>query len=192
MNALTQFIQHSFGLEHQALEQMAAYFKPETIRKGDHFLRQGAYCTRLSFVESGLLRMYRIHHDREVTHWISGPGQFATDIQSYTAATPARWDIIALTDTRIHTLHQHQYQKLGLEIPQWHLLEKQFLAHCFATLEERMFDQLSLSAEQRYARLLDQQPQLIREVPLQHLASMLGITPETLSRIRSQHSRRIS
>lgn len=184
MAALEEYIKSYFGLPESSLKAMAACFKPETVARGDYFLRADAYCDRLSFVESGLLRMYRWHEDREVTNWISGPGFFVTDLRSFVFHEPARWQIQALTDAHLYTIRHRDYEALANDVPDWNRLEKRFLAGCFSMLEDRMFAQLSLSAEERYERLLTQQPDLVLQVPLQYLASMLGMTPETLSRVR--------
>jgi hypothetical protein len=71
-------------------------------------------------------------------------------------------------------------------VPAWPEIEKQFIAGCFITLEDRVFNHLSLSAEERYDQLFAFNQDLFRHVPQQYLASMLGMTPETFSRIRAK------
>jgi hypothetical protein len=65
-------------------------------------------------------------------------------------------------------------------------MEKQFITSCFVAIEDRIFQHLSLSAEERYDELFEQNKELFNHVPLQYIASMLGMTPETFSRIRSK------
>jgi hypothetical protein len=69
-------------------------------------------------------------------------------------------------------------------IPEWHRLEKLFIAKCFTMLEDRIFRHLSMSAEERYQFFFHHDKELLNQVPLQYIASMLGMTPETFSRIR--------
>ncbi|HEY1033150.1 MAG TPA: cyclic nucleotide-binding protein, partial [Flavipsychrobacter sp.] len=78
---------------------------------------------------------------------------------------------------------------LGESIPEWHKLEKLFIAKCFIILEERVNSHLFMTAEERFQQLLSLQPDLFNQVPLQYLASMLGMTPETMSRLRKKSLR---
>jgi CRP-like cAMP-binding protein len=75
---------------------------------------------------------------------------------------------------------------LGKELPKWHEIEKKFISKCFIMLEDRIFQHLSLSAEELYIAFFENNRQLFREVPLQYIASMLGMTPETFSRVRKK------
>ena len=133
-----------------------------------------------------MVRIYTTIEDKEVTQWISTPGYFVTDLASFTFNTPARWNIQALTDCRLHTIEKEDYNSLGDIVPEWHQLEKLFIAKCFIILEERVNNHLFMTAEERYNQLMEQQPELFNQVPLQYLSSMLGMTPETFSRIRKK------
>jgi CRP-like cAMP-binding protein len=87
----------------------------------------------------------------------------------------------ALTDCELYTIDKNNYDALGNNIPEWHKLEKLFLAKCFIILEERVNSHLFMTAEERYNQLLAISSELFNQVPLQYLASMLGMTPETLN-----------
>lgn len=78
----------------------------------------------------------------------------------------------AETPVELYTISKENYQKLNDVIPAWAELEKRFLANCFITLEERVFEFLSATAAQRYQRLFDQHPELFNQVSLQYIASM--------------------
>jgi CRP-like cAMP-binding protein len=71
-------------------------------------------------------------------------------------------------------------------IPKWNELEKLFIINCFSTLEDRIFSHLAMSAEERYQFFFANNKELFNQVPLQYIASMLGMTPETFSRIRKR------
>lgn len=187
MTELEQYIQSCFDVgEDKDLAAIASCFVPNEVRKGDYLLKQGRICNQLSFIHSGLIRIYAIKGDKEVTQWISTPGYFVTDLASFTFSTPARWNIQALTDCELYTIDRESYNKLGEAVPQWHQLEKLFIAKCFIILEERVNSHLFMTAEERYQQLVAKQPELFNQVPLQFLASMLGMTPETLSRLRKK------
>jgi hypothetical protein len=72
------------------------------------------------------------------------------------------------------------------KLPKWNELDKIFITKCFTILEERIFSHLYMTAEERFHQLFKQHPELFNQVPLQYLASMLGMTPETLSRLRKK------
>jgi len=182
------YLHQHFPISAEGCQQMAASFKRETIKKGNYFLRSGAYCNRLSFIQEGILRIYVNMPDREVTQWISTQGSFVSDFSSFFYRQPSSRDIQALADTELLTIDYEQYLALGKEMPVWKEFEKIIIGKCFVFMETRVFDLISLSAEARYKRLLDQNRELLNQVPLQYLASMLGMTPETFSRIRKKQS----
>ena len=184
MTELEKYINSYFGVAEEDLLYISSLFKPQTLKKGDFYLRTGRYCEKMSFIKSGLLRVYMSAEDREVTQWISTKGYFITDLSSLVFDTPARWTIQALTDAELYTIKKEDYNQLGNKITKWHLLEKLFIAKCFTILEDRIFSHLSMTAEERYNFFFQQNKELFNQVPLQYIASMLGMTPETFSRIR--------
>jgi CRP-like cAMP-binding protein len=186
MSELENYINSYFGVQQKDAEMLSLLFKPTEIKKGDYFLKTGKSCDKLSFIRSGLLRIYVPLEDREVTQWISSTGYFVTDLSGLVFDTPARWTIQALCDTQLYTISKEDYRKIGKLIPQWHELEKLFIAKCFSMLEDRIFAHLSMSAEERYTSFFENNKELFKQVPLQYLASMLGMTPETFSRVRKK------
>ncbi|WP_255416137.1 Crp/Fnr family transcriptional regulator [Reichenbachiella sp. MSK19-1] len=188
MTELELYIQSSFGLEPVHTAEVGELFESEMIDKGSFFTKEGALCGKLSFVKSGYLRVFKYLDGKEVTQWISSQGEFVAELSSLMYGTPSRWNIEALTDCKLYTISQSNYQKIGQIVPHWEALEKQIIAKCFVSLEDRVFSFLSMSAEQRYLKLFDQNKELMNQIPLQYLASMLGMSPETMSRIRKKLS----
>ena len=147
MTALEQHINSYFGIAQPGdLKTIVTLFKPETIKKGDYFLKTGNPCHKLSFIQSGLMRIFDATADKEVTQWITTKGYFVTDLSSFIFNTPARWMIQALTDVELYSINSDDYNKIGKLVPQWHLLEKLFIARCFTMLEDRFFSHLSMTA----------------------------------------------
>lgn len=186
MDDLQEYIQSYFDVKNEQLATIAARFKYHSIKKHDFLLKKGRQCNQLSFIKSGLIRIYTTIENKEVTQWISTQGYFVTDLASFIFNTPARWNLEALTDCELYTIDKVDYDHLGDILPEWHRLEKMFIAKCFVILEERVNSHLYMTAEERYNKLYELQPQLFNHVPLQYLASMLGMTPETLSRLRKK------
>ncbi len=184
MTELEHYIHSYFGLGQHDIDKISAYFKLTTLAKGAYFLKPDRICDKLSFHKSGFIRVYALTDGKEITQWISSTGYFVTDLNGILFNKPSRFYVQALTDCELYTISLHDYQSLGRLIPQWHHLEKLFIARCFTFLEERIFNLLSMDSEQRYQALFRQNPELFNHVPLQYLASMMGMTPETLSRLR--------
>jgi hypothetical protein len=122
--------------------------------------------------------------DKQVTQWIGTAGYFMTDLHAFMYRIPSRFNIQALPETRLFSIDYEGYLAMGRLIPKWHEFEKLLMGKCFVMLENRVFDLISMSAEERYQKLFDQNRELFNLVPLQYLASMMGMTPETFSRIQ--------
>jgi CRP/FNR family transcriptional regulator, anaerobic regulatory protein len=187
MTELEQYIKSYFGIiEAEELNNISSLFQITTVKKGEFLLKSGRQCTELSFVQSGILRMFVVTDDKEVTQWISTKGYFSTDLASFIFETPSRWTIQALVDTELYTINKNSYKKIGEAVPTWGELEKLFIVRCFTMLEDRIFSHLSMTAEERYHFFFEKNKELFNQVPLQYIASLLGMTAETFSRIRKK------
>lgn len=184
MNELESHIHHYFSISSDDCKIIARLFKAEELAKGDFYLRSNKPCNKMSFISDGLLRIYTTLPHKEVTQWIAPKNYFITDLSGFLFRQPTRWNIQALTDVKLHTISHQDYINICNLIPKWHELEKLFIGKCFVIIENRVFDLLSLSAEERYERFFEQNKELLNQVPLQYIASMLGMTPETFSRVR--------
>lgn len=186
MTELEQYINLNFGVTGEELSQIASLFEPEKLKKGDFYIKSGAACNKLSFIQSGFLRLYATVEDKDITQWISSKGYFIGDMPSLTFNVPTRWNIQALTETTLYTIQKDSYNKIAETVPRWPVIEKHFIIHCFTIMENRIFAHLSMSAEERYAVFYAHNKELFNQVPLQYIASLLGMTPETFSRIRKK------
>ncbi|MEO9531148.1 MAG: Crp/Fnr family transcriptional regulator [Crocinitomicaceae bacterium] len=187
MNELEQYIASYFGVVNaEDLQIIGALFKETSYEKGDMLLMEGKKCDQLSFVQSGYVRMFHFHEDREITQWISSKGHFTTDLTSFIYEKPSRLTIQALSDSIVYSISKSDYLKIGELVSQWHELEKMFIIKCFITLEERVYSHLAMTAEERYQYFFENNKELFNHVPLQYIASLLGMSPETFSRIRKK------
>lgn len=191
-NELEKYIQSYFGIPNADLKSISGFFKKMELKKDAYFLKAERYCDQLGFIESGIIREFLYADGKEVTKWIATKGYFVVDLASFLFDQPARWNLQALTDCEIYVIHKADYQQIGRVVPKWQELEKLFIARCFTILEVRIVQHLSLTAEERYQAFFDFAPELFNQVPLQYLASLLGMTPETFSRIRKKRSEAIS
>lgn len=186
MQTFNQSLQAYFDLKENDLSKISSYFKSETIDKGEFFLRAGNQCKKLSFINDGIFRIYNTMDGKEITQWISTPGYFITEISSFMFETPSRFDIQALKNATIFSISKENYNLLNHEIENWNSIEKAFMSKCFAMLEDRVFSHLFMTAEERFQMFFQQNKALFNEIPQQYIASMLGMSAETLSRIRKK------
>ncbi len=190
MNDFNELIQQHFGpLDSQELSVIQSYFKEEQLEKNEIFTNSGEICKKLSIVKSGILRVFALSEDgREITQWLSTKDFFVTDVMGFFFNQPNRWTIQAFTEIELLTISKTDYLKLCQEFPKWIQIEKQFIIKCFAMMEDRIFSHLSMTAEERYNQYFEQNKELFHQVPLQYIASVLGMTPETFSRIRKRQA----
>lgn len=186
MNELQEALAYYFGSNSNLSNQLIPFFKEETLSKGAFHTRLDSWNTQLSFVRSGHLRIYRQTDKKEVTQWISSNGEFCTELNAFMFEQPARFNIQALTDCRLLSIDQESYKKMSQSVSQWSELERLFIGKCFVTLEDRIFTFLSMTTEERYHFFMEHRPELFQQIPQQYLASILGMTPETFSRIRGK------
>ncbi len=182
---------HSYlGISNTDLSAVSTLFKKQNLTKNDFLIKEGQHNTGLSFVSEGYLKLFapNAKGSKDIIQWLCMPGSFATDIAALTFRHPARWSVQAISPCLVYTISQDDYANLGRLVTEWDKLEKLFLAKCFAHMETRIFALLSMSSEERFDLLFSQSPELFNEVPLQYIASMLGMTPETLSRLRNKKS----
>lgn len=189
IKSLISFVKESLGIPEKLASLITPFYKKEYLKKDDFLLKKGAYCHKMYFVETGYLRFFSYSDKKVITHWIFGKSQLVADVASFFFQEPAKWNIQALTDTHVYAITFDNYQHLRKKIPEWDNYEKLFLVKLISALENRVYALVSMSAEERYQYLFNADPEMFNALPLNFLASMLGITPETLSRIRRKYSK---
>ncbi len=184
MDALKSCITSQVDANNFQLANIVDVFADKAIKKGEFLLRKGSLCREMAFIKSGYLRMYNIVDGKDVTLWIGGAGKFITSLSSFVFGTENIWNIQAATDCELSIITRTDHFALCQKEPKWLEFDNLLLAHSFALLENSMFAHLHTTALQRVEALMEEEPALFNHVPLQHIASMLGITPESLSRLR--------
>ncbi len=165
---------------------LASILHRSELPKGHLLLRQGAICNYVHFIEKGLTRTFYIKDGKDVTDWFSPENTFACSVLSFINRQPDRRGIELLEDSIIWSL---SYTDLEKCCSQYHDIEHfgRLLAYTGITQLQKRFDDLHFAtALERYQTLINTNPGIINRAPLGTIASYLGVTQETLSRIRSQ------
>lgn len=186
MPDLIHQIENYFNVEGNQALQLESLFKPIELKAGDVFIKEGQHQKRLAFVVDGYMRIHRFTETKSVTQWISSPGEFVTDLAALSFNSPSRWIIDAVTDVKLLEISAEDYERLDTIVSNWQEIEKLFIAKCFLTLEDRIFSFISMTAEERYQMLFNYKKDIFNAVPHHFIASMIGMTPETMIRIRKK------
>ncbi len=167
----------------QALE---AVFEKTILPKNDYLLRSGKICRHLYFMEKGALRGYYTLDDKEVTHWFGFENDFITSFHSFISEEPAVENIQLLEGSILWSISKEQLFLLFDRFPEIERLVRIVTEKYYIRLEERFVNAQFRTAKERYERMLHDTAHILERVPLGYIASYLGISQETLSRIRSQ------
>ncbi len=184
--ALLSCIEERIHLPAKTQEAIQECFHPRSLRNGEYLVEAGERCRELAFVQEGVLRTYNLAEGEEVTLWLASEKKFATSVSSFVFGTQSRWHVQAVTDCELLLISREDHFQLLEEHPAWMEFDNLALANAYAFLEDRMFAHLYTTARERYQELMEKDPELFNRVPLQYIASMLGVRPETLSRLRSE------
>jgi CRP-like cAMP-binding protein len=160
-------------------------WKIQEADKDNRLLSIGEVSNYIYFAATGIARIYYNKHGKEITEWIAISPGFFLSITSFFHRTPSRLGIHVLAPSKVYGIHHDTLMELAAR---HHAIETWFrhaMSGALILSQERMDSILFETAQQRYERLLQEQPELIQRVPLSYIASFLGITQETLSRMRA-------
>ena len=170
--------------EIEVLTDLTSFYK---LNKGEYYIKENRICKDLVFTVNGMLRSYFTKADgEEVTYCFTFPGNLMTAYSSFISGNPTAENIQAITDVALLVIKKEDLNGLTSSSSNWIILQKFFAEQQYMALEQRIFSYQKDRAKQRYNDLVAQQPELLQEVSLQHLASFLNITPRHLSRIRKE------
>ncbi len=159
-----------------------------TFQKKELLLKKGQVENFLSFVEKGTLRMYFPKAENDLTFGFVFLHQFISAYDSFLTQTPCNYQIEALTETIVWRISHADLNNIYTNTKIGNEIGRKNGERLFLIKSSRELSLLDLTAKERYDKLFSERPQLIKEIPLKYIASYIGITPQSLSRIRSQIS----
>jgi CRP-like cAMP-binding protein len=181
-NAINQFIQ----LSDEAREALSSILVPLELPKGRTLIQANTICEHTYFIEEGLARTYYIKNGKDVTDWLAAENSFVVSIVSFLTQQPDRRSVELLEPSLLWSLPYKELERLYTQSHEIERLGRLLVSYGLVLVQKR-FDDLHFStAHERYRKLLQENPTFIQRVPLQMIASYLGITQETLSRIRAK------
>lgn len=188
--SLINYVQKILPMSADKAEQISTYFISKQFHKNDFLLKEGKICTESYFIESGFLRSYVVDIDgNEVTTDFYGSNIFANDFLSFFKRIPSNENIQVLADCTTWMIDYEDLQVCFHTIPEFREFGRMMLINNYSRLKERMLGMIRLTAEQRYEKLVTSHTEIFQNAPLKNIASYLGITDTSLSRIRKEIAR---
>lgn len=174
----------SIGFSGNDLEKIIGAFTFQEFEKNEYLVEEGKISRQIGFVESGLFQYFVIKDGEERTTYVNIENTFLASLSSFIGEIPSLENVRALTKSSISLITKPNLRMLVNEVPGFKDFYIGLLESSICGIDSSRHDLIVLTAEQRYAKMLKQEPHLLQQIPLLHLASMLGVTPRHLSRIR--------
>ncbi|CAI8792785.1 Crp/Fnr family transcriptional regulator [Chryseobacterium sp. IT-36CA2] len=173
--------------EHKNLVQ--SYFTLKKLRRKQYLLQEGDICKSLSFVSKGLLKSYFLDEKgSEHINMFAFEGWWISDFNSFVNQEKSILNIDAIEETEVLMITLENYEKMMLEIPVMDRYFRILYQNSLVTKDYRLIVSHSYTAEEKYFQLAQKNPEMIKRVPHNLIASYLGLVPETVSRIRKKNS----
>lgn len=186
---LKKSIQKKITLSNDEFESLKSFFIPKKLRKRQYLLNAGDVCQYICFVEKGLLRSFSTDNNaNEHVVQFALEGWWISDMGSFLSGDEAVYNIEALEDAELLLLSRRAMDDMLHQLPKMERYFRLLMQNNIVVLQRRIVGTLSLSAEEKYKRMMKLYPDILQRSPQQYVASFLGITPETLSRVRKQVS----
>ncbi len=190
MKTFSEILHEKYGLSASESEQLLAQMERLTYRKGEHIVREGERNSSLYLVAQGIWRGHYLRDGVDISLWFASEGDTLFSSWSYVADRPSLTSIEAISDSTVFRISKQKMETLFASSIAFANIGRIIFERQFLDMENWMINGGAAQAKQRYLALLEQNPELLQHVPLKHIASYLMITPQSLSRIRAELSRK--
>jgi len=173
-------------------EGIKDYFRKHTyscsFRKGKLLLKAGEVCEHIYFIKKGAVRGFIKDGTKDITTWITAENEVVSSISSLDIREPAQENMQAIENCEMLALTYADFQDLYVKFPEFNIVARKLLQKYYQDAERRAFIARVTKAEKKYRLFLTRYGHLANRIPLKYIASFLGITLETLSRVRKKLS----
>ena len=185
MNIFLRKIKEKINLTEQQEEYLLSIIRTKKYSKNNFFLRPEQTCSMIGYIDKGLVRIFNINSlGIETTNWLVTDDELITEILSFISQEPTQEYIQCIEETTIVYISYKDLQDVYKIIPEMHIYIKLINEDLLVDVKKYILSNIHLSAEERYEQLLQVRPKLIQKAPLKYIASFLGMTDSTLSRVR--------
>ncbi|PWL31917.1 Crp/Fnr family transcriptional regulator [uncultured Roseivirga sp.] len=186
LDPLIEYIRHYIKLSNEAKEDLSNSFLTKTYSKDEFIHREGHFCQFLYFILEGTVRTFYNGNGKEVTTWIYPNHQFVTAWSSYLLGTKSFESIQSLGTVKVLCISKHKLEELYKKHNSIETFGRKLVEEQLSSLDSYSKGYMFLTAKEKYDNLLSIFPDVNQRANLGHIASMLGISQETLSRIRGK------
>jgi len=184
---LKQSFNKHVSLSEKEWETVLSFIQLKNFSKGDILLRQDEVCSFISFLLSGSVIYYQLtDKGDEITTDFAFEGEWVTDNRSRISRTPSHLNIKAFEETQVACIQQDKLEEMFRQVPAVERVGRLLIEQAYMKIVQLSIDLQTLSAEERYHKLIAESPRAFQRLPLYHIANYLGIAPKSLSRIRNK------
>lgn len=183
------FVSQFYPLTDEMIRFILGRTTSRKVQKGKFLLKPGEYCNEYYFIHKGILRSFIKYGRKEITIWINPEGEITTAIRSMSGPKISGEYIQVIEDAELVVIPYESMAELYERFPEMNQVGRMLLEQYYSASEERVFIARIPNAAARYQHFLQSRPELLNRVPLTYVASYLGITLETLSRLRAKKLR---
>ena len=189
MEKLKTYLQTFAPISDKEFEEVKSNFHIIHLKKGDLFVQQGKICRQIAFINTGSLRTFYFNDKaEEITHCFRTEETFVSSYKSFILQKPSFLSIIALEECELFVIDFDNLQKLYNTSMTWQRIGRLQAERRYMEMEEYASVLNNEAAKEKYLRLLNEQPEVLQKANVKHIASYLGVTRRTLSRIRQEIS----
>ncbi len=188
MEALKNFIDSMELTNKSGWDFFSSKLKKETYKRKAVLLKMGETENYLSFIQQGAARLYLPKEDNDVTFKFIFEHEFVTAYDSFLTQKPSVYQIETMMETSLLRISYEDLQEVYDKTEKGNLIGRKIAETLFMKKAQRELSLLNQTAEERYLDLFSNHPRLLKEIPLKHIASYIGVTPQALSRIRKRIS----
>jgi len=185
MQQLINFINQYTNLSKQAIDALEERVQFESFKKNELILKQGSIANKVWFITKGLVRKFYYKDGKDITIWIHAENEMCTSMHSYFQKKSSQENIQAIEDTELISLSYDKSLELN-KYPEFNSFSQDLITKQFSCIDEFSKKFTLMSAAEKYNALSEIAPEIIKRAKLGYIASILGITQETLSRVRSK------
>ena len=190
MSPLAAFVNYVHPVSDAALKYISLHSAPKRVSRGEYLLKAGERCGHIYFIRKGVIRGYIKDGTREVTTWITAENEMVSSIRGFTLQEPSLENIQAIEHCDLIAATYESLQYLYENFIEMNIVGRKLLEQYYRDAEERAFISRIPNASKRYRHFLDTKSNLANRIPLKYIASYLGITDTSLSRIRKEYAKR--
>lgn len=189
MDKLKHFLKQIVPISNEEFEKAMPYFEKKTLKKGEYFINQGKVCSQIAFINKGSLKTFYLNHkSEEVTSCFCGEHCFVTSYKSFIKQIPSELAVQAMDDVELLVISREGLYKLYDKSPIWQTIGRILAENEYLVMEKYASVLNNESAKEKYLRLMEEQPNILQKASVEDIASYLGVTRRTLSRIRREIS----